>query len=297
METLAYLHLALADETPTDFNLGERLDWRTFSSQAGMYLLPVIVALGVLGMAGATLAQPFRQGNKGPEITVIQERLQQLGYYNQYPDGNFGPGTRNAIIQFQQEKGLVPDGIAGSETIAELFRSGRQNQFQTYDIPSINPDVDTQTFSASRRTDVLQRDVLQRGDRGSRVRRLQERLSDQGFYPGSIDGIFGSQTERAVRQFQRSKGLYPSGVANSDTLTALGIRERDQKRYVVVIPVRDENTLYEVRAIRGFGDATLAESKRGNYVSAGTFPNRALAESRSYLLRSRGLDARVAYNP
>ena len=90
----------------------------------------------------------------------------------------------------------------------------------------------------------------------------------------------------------------PDGIAGRETLTALGISAEVKKnRYVVVVPLVDENTLYQVRALEGFASASVADSKLGQYVNAGSFPNRASAESRSYQLRSQGLDARVAYFP
>jgi peptidoglycan hydrolase-like protein with peptidoglycan-binding domain len=299
METLAYLHLALAYETPVDVGLCERrIDWRKFSSQVWMYLLPVIVTLGVLGMASEILAQTLRQGDRGSQVTVIQERLRQLGYFNQPPNGTFGSVTKDAVSQFQQQNGLVPDGIVGAETEAALFGSPRQVPFQignlpplpTVNLPPLPTDVERQTFSTPTPTT-----VLQRGDRGPEVSALQERLTYEGFYPGLIDGIYGRQTEEAVRQFQRANSLFPNGVADSATLVALGIPVPEQYRYVVVVPIRNENTLFEVRSVPGFANANLEQSRRGSYVNAGSFPNRASAESRSYLLRSLGLDARVAY--
>jgi peptidoglycan hydrolase-like protein with peptidoglycan-binding domain len=109
--------------------------------------------------------------------------------------------------------------------------------------------------------------------------------------------VFGSQTENAVRQFQRANDLTPDGIVGAQTLMALGIPGAERNRSVVVVPIRDSNTLNQVRAVAGFADASLAESSRGKYVYAGAFSNRASAESRSYFLRSQGLDARVAYSP
>ncbi len=62
-----------------------------------------------------------------------------------------------------------------------------------------------------------------RGSTGSVVREIQTRLSNWGYYFGSIDGIFGSKTEEAVRFFQRKNGLSQDGVAGPATLSALGI--------------------------------------------------------------------------
>jgi cell division protein FtsN len=64
-------------------------------------------------------------------------------------------------------------------------------------------------------------------------------------------------------------------------------------RYVVVVPARRDNTLNVVRQC--VPDAFLADSRLGAYVQAGAFPTRSSAESLSRVLRSQGLDARVAY--
>lgn len=294
METLAYLHLALAEETPPAVSQDERLDGGKLSSRAWMYLLPALVALGVLGMARQTLAETIKQGAKDPVVTVIQERLQRLGYFNQSPTGVFGSVTREAVLQFQQENGLNPDGVVGERTMRLLFSpSARQVQVQRYGIPAIGNVEESQTLRTPTRFN-----GLQRGARGIEVRRLQEKLSDRGFDPGLLDGIYGTQTENAVRRFQLENDLFADGVAGSATLTALGLNtDAQENRYVVVVPISNDNTLSEVRAIVGYGNATLAQAKRGRYVNAGAFDNRASAESRSSLLRSRGLDARVAYLP
>lgn len=62
-----------------------------------------------------------------------------------------------------------------------------------------------------------------RGSSGSIVTQIQKRLSDWGYYGGSIDGVYGSRTESAVRYFQRKNGLTPDGVAGRATLAAIGI--------------------------------------------------------------------------
>lgn len=66
-------------------------------------------------------------------------------------------------------------------------------------------------------------EAYQRGDSGSTVREIQTRLKDWGYYSGSVDGIYGSATEEAVRYFQESNGLTVDGVAGQATLEALGL--------------------------------------------------------------------------
>ena len=62
--------------------------------------------------------------------------------------------------------------------------------------------------------------ALQFGDRGPQVTTLQEALSRAGF-PVSADGVYGSATENAVRQFQLSRGIIADGVYGFETEAAL----------------------------------------------------------------------------
>ncbi len=61
------------------------------------------------------------------------------------------------------------------------------------------------------------------GSTGSEVTQIQQKLSNLGYYSGSIDGVYGSETKRAVTNFQRDYGLTADGIAGSKTLNALGI--------------------------------------------------------------------------
>jgi hypothetical protein len=60
--------------------------------------------------------------------------------------------------------------------------------------------------------------ILKRGDRGAAVRRVQGELGI------SADGVFGEQTERAVKRFQRSHNLVADGIVGPLTRGALGLR-------------------------------------------------------------------------
>jgi peptidoglycan L-alanyl-D-glutamate endopeptidase CwlK len=65
----------------------------------------------------------LQQGSTGPDVTVLQTRLKALGFNPNGVDGNFGPGTKAAVVAFQQSKGLTADGIAGPATMAALQSS------------------------------------------------------------------------------------------------------------------------------------------------------------------------------
>ena len=61
------------------------------------------------------------------------------------------------------------------------------------------------------------------GSRGSEVTQIQTKLKRWGYYKGSIDGIYGSQTLSAVKLFQKKNGLVVDGIAGTKTLNAMGI--------------------------------------------------------------------------
>jgi len=62
-----------------------------------------------------------------------------------------------------------------------------------------------------------------RGSSGETVTQIQKKLKQWGYYNGAVDGIYGSGTEKAVRQFQKKNGLTVDGKVGSATLAALGI--------------------------------------------------------------------------
>ena len=65
--------------------------------------------------------------------------------------------------------------------------------------------------------------TYQRGSTGSTVRQIQTKLKSWGYYTGSVDGVYGSATEKAVRAFQQKNGLTVDGKAGPQTLKAMGI--------------------------------------------------------------------------
>ena len=65
--------------------------------------------------------------------------------------------------------------------------------------------------------------VSKNGSRGEEVKKIQTKLKNWGYYSGSVDGVYGWQTENAVKNFQRKNGLKVDGVAGTQTLNAMGI--------------------------------------------------------------------------
>lgn len=205
METLAYLHLALAEETQDSSDCTAEisswkkpeflnwLNWPHLSTTAAIQLLSLTIVVGILGIARQASAMS-QLGDRGPEVTVLQERLIELGYFKGEISGYYGAMTDEAVKKFQQAKGLTPDGIVGTNTQAALEE------------PAVKES---------------NKETLRLGDRGEHVSNLQEKLATAGFAVSSQKGSFDEETEAAVRQFQQTKGLMVDGIVGKQTLGAL----------------------------------------------------------------------------
>lgn len=65
--------------------------------------------------------------------------------------------------------------------------------------------------------------ILKQGASGNEVREVQRRLKLWGYYSGSVDGVFGAGTRKAVIAFQKKNGLTADGVVGKSTYKALGM--------------------------------------------------------------------------
>lgn len=162
---------------------------------------------------------------RGPEVARLQEALRRNGA-DIASDGLYGPGTRNAVEQYQRREGLSPSGTADAETLRRLGVT------PVVPLPgtSPRPDAPGATAPAPRPnpspSGAMADGVLREGERGAEVRQLQERLNAAGARdargrPLQVDGDFGQNTEDAVRNFQRTRGLEVDGIAGPNTLRAL----------------------------------------------------------------------------
>jgi peptidoglycan hydrolase-like protein with peptidoglycan-binding domain len=146
----------------------------------------------------ATPSGTLRLDDRGEQVSELQRRLTELGYFSGPVSGTFGPLTQDAVVAFQRASGLTADGIVGPGTSDALRRA-------TAPVP-VNPPATT---------------VLRRGDSGAQVVDLQSRLRQLGFYSGTLNGNFGSLTESAVIAFQQSRGLTADGIAGPQVRSEL----------------------------------------------------------------------------
>jgi len=178
-------------------------------------------AVGIIGTS-------IKRGLTNSEVVRrIQSRLKELRFYTGSVDGDFGPSTEAAVKAFQSANRLMADGRVGSNTYRVLFSSsanpaGGSTPTAT-PAPGSVPGFATRIPSYTNVTPHPDGDyvTLREGDSGTLVRQMQQALKDQGYYTGTVDGLFGFGTTDAVKAFQRAKGLTVDGLAGAGTLRIL----------------------------------------------------------------------------
>jgi len=131
----------------------------------------------------------LRPGSTGAETRSLQGLLTRAGYPPGQADGIYGAKTRDAVRAYQASQGLPTTGTADPATVDGLreFIDG----------------------------------TIGRGARGEPTRELQGLLNRAGYDAGAVDGDFGARTERALRRFQRDRGLAVNGRAGDGTIGEL----------------------------------------------------------------------------
>ena len=159
--------------------------------------------------SGATLAptqtqtpsgeQTLSEGNIGSTVERIQQRLIELGYMQGVASGTFDAATTEAVKAFQHVVGVSEDGVVTYGLYTQLIAS---------DAPAYgSPEAE-----AIRQGGYT---LLQEGDSGEAVTRLQTRLVELGYANGTPNGRYASATVSAVRLFQRAAGQEETGVATA----------------------------------------------------------------------------------
>ena len=144
-------------------------------------------------------------GSTGSDVSDLQARLMELGYYDGAIDGRYASATVSAVQEFQTRHNLTADGIAGRQTQDMLYSGAALPKYVTVE-------------SAQQQEEYL---LLKKGYSGLEVRKLQGRLAELGYYAGGVDGIYGETTVDAVKAFQRNNGLSGDGQAGVQTQTKL----------------------------------------------------------------------------
>ena len=125
----------------------------------------------------------------------------ELGYLDwDEPTDFYGWGTKYALQLFQRKHSLQVDGIAGETTLEKLF------------------------------DDTAAQYTVKLGDRGSDVEEIQKRLQDLNYLKAGSTSYFGTDTESAVKSFQKRNGLYADGNVASKRVKLYTLRAQEQQQ-------------------------------------------------------------------
>lgn len=173
-----------------------------------------------------TSSPQYRRGDSAPAVRQVRGALERLGRLDPVavPDvaATFDTPLDRAVRAFQQERGLIVDGVVGHETWGALQAAGL----------SLG---DRRLYYAVSRPFV-----------GDDVADLQRRLTAMGFDVGREDGVFGGRTQKALQGFQREQGLRSDGICGEATLHEL-------KRLVLTVRGGNAHELREAERLRRSG--------------------------------------------
>lgn len=108
-----------------------RGSFRTISFAVLGIVLFSIAAYIFLPVTLAQSVPTVSYGSRGEDVTLLQQRLQQWGYYSGPIDGVFGNSTLQAVEFFQRRNGLPADGIVGRQTWTALGLLNQVNRGRT----------------------------------------------------------------------------------------------------------------------------------------------------------------------
>jgi len=149
------------------------------------------------------LGRNLQEGDHGDDVRILQTYLVQITKkHTEIPkvavSGSFESKTASAVRSFQKKFSLPENGIVDEQTWYKLT----DIYIYVINLPGVLP-------------------ILNRGSHGELVKKLQTLLNKAGFYAGTMDGVFGAGTEKAVQEFQKMKGLTITGIVRKETWKSL----------------------------------------------------------------------------
>ncbi len=143
-----------------------------------------------------TPAEPvyLQMGSSGADVSKLQQRLAELGYFNDASTEYFGEYTAECLKAFQTKAGYEATGILDPDTEALLYSDSA---------PSNLPAV------------------YEGGEFAEEVHTIQQRLIQLQYMTGETTGFYGDQTKAAVAKFQTVVGLESTGIYDNTTRSKL----------------------------------------------------------------------------
>lgn len=155
---------------------------------------------------GGIPVRTLKTGMNGYDVYVLQQKLNNMNYTSVTPSGFYDEKTAIAVQSIQRKNGLEQTGVVGSMERRYIWPTSMDQE----DLDTIVPDKDETSTDYTR--------ILKKGRSGSDVAMLQMRLKAAHYLFGKADGIFGEETEAAVKKFQKALGLAKvDGIVGEET--------------------------------------------------------------------------------
>ena len=152
----------------------------------------------------------LRRGDRSEDVRELQQLLVDQAYLNAGgADGVFGGGTEKAVMKFQDDQGLTPDGVAWPQTRKRL-----QHEFGDWTVVEVmTRETPGERVRKCKDCSYEQHEVIamepyfERGRRGDDVRAAQQMLTAAGYDAGAYDGIYGGKFDSAFSEFAKANEL------------------------------------------------------------------------------------------
>ena len=172
-------------------------------------IFSIFLTLSLSGQPNLNSCNDYFENHLVRSDIMMQIVLKSYGYYDGKIDGDFGSGSKKALVLFQGANNLSPDGVLGQKTCKLLLNKKDivSNNQKDDEIVNVEDSYSQEIYDA------------------------QVKLKNLGLYTSTVDGINGPGTKRAIKQFQEKAGLNIDGVAGPLTLAAL---EKGEESYIKV---------------------------------------------------------------
>ncbi|MCD8500725.1 MAG: peptidoglycan-binding protein [Bacillaceae bacterium] len=220
-----------------------------------------VADVATLNKIDEILASPFRVGQRHASVIKLKENLDKLGHHiSPNPTNLYGPRTEQAVREFQRRYGLRENGIGDPvtlEKIEHLLTAPLSNGMFRYDVVDLKVNLGTLGFGVSNNPTIFFGPITERavrdfqryyglqvtgvansatlamiseilaspfrnGQRHQDTIQLKIDLGRLGFpVSDNPTTLYGSRTERVVRQFQAQNGLRVNGIADKVTLAKI----------------------------------------------------------------------------
>ena len=161
-------------------------------------------------------------GSTGDDVDIAKERLVELGYLEGAPIGAYDEATEQAVRRFRQKNGLKEDVIIDNDAFEVLL--GEETVSNFYGI----------------------------GEKSDEIQTYQQMLYELGYLTYLPDGVFGKQTQNAVRRFQEESGLVVDGCLGLSTVAQLKSGENEPFSFNVGMEGADVQRIQERLAHYGY---------------------------------------------